>query len=70
MTSGELSQLIAALWSVGEQVCDSKDGNDVKGLRNVPHRNQLEKLAGGRSSSRDHCGNTMEMYFHFSSYDL
>jgi hypothetical protein len=48
MTSGDLSQLIAALWSVGEQIRDSQYGNDMKGLRNMAHRNHLEKLASGR----------------------
>jgi hypothetical protein len=48
MTSGGLSQLIAALWAVGEQVRDPQYGNDVKGLWNVAHRNHLEKLASGR----------------------
>jgi hypothetical protein len=48
MASGDLSQLIAAPCSVGEQVRDPQYGNDVKGLRNVAHRDHLEKLASGR----------------------
>ena len=52
MTSGDLSQLIASLWSVGKQIRDPQYGNDVKGLRNVAHRNHLEKLASGRQSAR------------------
>ncbi len=38
MTSGELSQLIDALWSVEEQIGDPQYGDDMKGLRNVAHR--------------------------------
>src|SRR5262249_36990424 len=34
MTSGDLSQFIAALWSVGEQIRDPQYGNHVKRLRN------------------------------------
>jgi hypothetical protein len=50
MTSGDLSQLITPLWSVGEQIRDPQYGNDMKGLRNVAHRNHLENLAGRRLS--------------------
>ena len=52
MTSGDLGQLIAALWPVGKQISDPQYGNDMKGLRNVAHRNHLEKLASGRLSAR------------------
>jgi len=48
MTSSGLRQLIAALRSVGEQIRDPQYGNDMKGLRNVAHRNHLEKLGSGR----------------------
>jgi hypothetical protein len=52
VTSGDLSQLIAALWSVGEQIRDPQYGNDVKGLRDVAHRNHLKKLGSGRLSAQ------------------
>jgi hypothetical protein len=35
MASGGLSQLIAALLSIREQISDPQYGHDVKGLRNV-----------------------------------
>jgi hypothetical protein len=41
MASGGLSQLIAALGSVREQISDPQYGNDVKGLRNVADRYHL-----------------------------
>jgi hypothetical protein len=52
MTSGDPGQLIAALWSVGEQIRDPQYRNDMQGLRNVAHRNHLEKGAGGPLSVR------------------
>ncbi len=36
---------------VSERIRDRQYGNDVKGLRNVAHRNHLEKLTSGRQSA-------------------
>src|SRR5262245_38701889 len=51
MTSGESSQLIAALWSDGEQIRDPQHSNGMNGLWNVAHRDHLQELAGGRESA-------------------
>jgi hypothetical protein len=48
MTSGSLSQLIAGLWAVGEQIRDPQYGNDMKRLWKVAHGNHLKKLASRR----------------------
>jgi hypothetical protein len=40
-----VSQLIAGLWAVGEQIRDPQYRNDMKSLWKVAHRNHLEKLA-------------------------
>jgi hypothetical protein len=42
MTSTGLSQLIATLGTVCEQIRDSEHGNDVKCLRYVAHRHHLK----------------------------
>src|SRR5262245_47572191 len=51
MTSGGSSQLIAALWSDGEQIRDPQHSNGMNGLWNVAHRDHLQELAGGRESA-------------------
>jgi hypothetical protein len=48
VTSGGLSQLIAALCAVHEQIRNPEHGNDVKRLRNMAHRDHLKKPASGR----------------------
>jgi hypothetical protein len=48
LSSGSLSQFIAAPWSLREQIRDPEYGNHMKGLWKMTHRNHLEKFASGR----------------------
>jgi hypothetical protein len=55
MTSGDLSQLIAVLWSASEQIRDPQYRNHVKGLRDVPASQSSQEACQRALICAGHC---------------